>query len=185
MRWGCASSPQCHPRALIGFRKRVRDKVWSRSRLRRSSPLGPFTGWSLCVPPARPCGRLLTRWRFCWTQNLALPQGGGVMRWGCSVSPFPSSVVIPGRDPGISCKVGLRSPGHNLATGPVMTGVGGDSEKEQSERPRGGYLCWSRSRALVGFRKRVRACVRSRACEFASVRFAACRQILALPRRGE
>jgi hypothetical protein len=32
--------------------------------------------WSLCFPPARPCGRLLTRWRFCWTQNLALPQGG-------------------------------------------------------------------------------------------------------------
>jgi hypothetical protein len=39
-------------------------------------------------------------------------------------------------------------------------------------------------RRLIGFRKRVRACARSRACEFASVRFAACRQILALPRRG-
>jgi hypothetical protein len=48
-----------------------------RGRQEQARPrLRPFAGWSLCFPQAPPCLRLLTRWRFCWTQNLALPQGG-------------------------------------------------------------------------------------------------------------
>jgi drug/metabolite transporter (DMT)-like permease len=68
--------------------------------------------WSLCFPPARPCGRLLTRWRFCWTQNLALPQGGGgVVRWGRRMPQMLLTFVIAGLDPGISCKRHLEITG--------------------------------------------------------------------------
>jgi hypothetical protein len=73
---------------LIGFREHVREIVQSRSRLRRSSPLGPFTGWRLCFPPGRPPRRLLTRWRndVASLVLLALPQGEGVMRLGFRLS---------------------------------------------------------------------------------------------------
>jgi hypothetical protein len=45
-----------------------------------ASALAPVHG--LSRSPPGPPRRLLTRWRFCWTQNLAAATEGGVMRWG-------------------------------------------------------------------------------------------------------
>jgi hypothetical protein len=55
------------------------------------------------------------------------------MRSGRRMAPALSSVVIPGLDPGIYCKLDLRSPGHGLATGPGMTGeVASPSERSEA-----------------------------------------------------
>jgi ribulose-5-phosphate 4-epimerase/fuculose-1-phosphate aldolase len=48
-----------------------------------------------CLPQAPPCLRLLTHWRFCCTQNLALPQGEGVVRWGSAIPRSLSQLSSP------------------------------------------------------------------------------------------
>jgi hypothetical protein len=122
---------------FLGFRKRVRACVCSRAltgfrehvRVRARSRAGA----SLCFPQAPPCLRLLTAGEFAGRKFLPCRRGREcAVRLQDASFPF-FCCVIPGLDPGISCKVGLRSPGHGLATGPVMTGV-----MEQSIRAKRG-----------------------------------------------
>jgi hypothetical protein len=134
---------------FLGFRKRVRACVCSRAltgfrehvRVRARSRAGVFVfrrHLRACV-----CSRAGD---FAGAKSCAAAGGGSDAVGMCRMPPSLSSVVssfycvIPGLDPGISCKVGLRSPGHGLATGPVMTGVMEcrSERSEASERLRAG-----------------------------------------------